>query len=383
VSSSSSTRAVGNDPDRRKLRIGFIALSDCASIVMAQALGYFAERDVHVELVRQNSWAALRDNLLAGEIDCAHCLFSLPLSVATRIGGGGNDSLRIAMVLSNNGQGITLANNMSKLGYANVWRARSSGLNARTATFAATFPGGTHDTWLRYWLRASGLNERRLIVSISPSQMVENLKHGRMIGFCAGEPWNAIAVAEEAGFTHLATQDLWRHHPEKALVVHVRCLGQQREALQAAMGAILKASRWIEAGNNTALAAAALAERGYLGCPLAQIVARMEGRYQLGLGLEVRYYGEDRLRFFRGGLVNAPRRAHALWFLAQYRRFGLLDRDPPYEALVDRLIARDLYEQVAEREHIEVPNDDMRPFELTLDGALFDPKQIAAEVARP
>jgi nitrate/nitrite transport system substrate-binding protein len=126
-----------------------------------------------------------------------------------------------------------------------------------------------------------------------------------------------------------------------------------------------------------------LAKRGYLGCPIAQIVARMEGRYQLGLGLEVRNYGEDRLRFFRGGLVNAPRRAHALWFLAQYRRFGLLDRDPPYQALVDRLIARDLYEEVAEREHVEVPNDDMRPFELTLDGALFDPKQLAAEVARP
>jgi nitrate/nitrite transport system substrate-binding protein len=348
---------------------------------MAETLGCFAERDVNVVLVRQNSWAALRDNLLAGEIDGAHCLFSLPLSVACRIGGAGNDSLRIAMVLSSNGQGITLANSMSSLGYANVWRARSSGLNALDATFAATFPGGTHDTWLRYWLRASGLDERRLIVTVSPSQMVKNLSHGRMVGFCAGEPWNAIAVTEEAGFTHLATQDLWRHHPEKALVVHERVIAERSEVLKAAMGAILKACRLIELGDSDACAST-LARPEYLDCPVSQIAPRLQGRYQLGLGLQTREYGSDRVRFFRGGLVNAPRRAHALWFMAQYRRFKLLDADPPYQRLADRLIARDLYEHVAAREHVEIPPDDMRGFEITLDGAHFDPRNLAAEVAR-
>jgi nitrate/nitrite transport system substrate-binding protein len=367
--------------DDRTLKLGFIALTDCAPLVMAHAYGYFQEREVDVQLVRQNSWAALRDNLLAGEIDGAHCLFSLPLSVACRIGGAGNTSLRIAMVLSSNGQGITLANSMRTLGYANVWRARSSGLNAQTATFAATFPGGTHDTWLRYWLRASGLDERRLIVTVSPSQMVKNLAHGRMIGFCAGEPWNAIAVAEEAGFTHLATQDLWRHHPEKALVVHERVIAERAPLLKEVMGAILKASRAIEASNGE-LCANTLARPEYLDCPVGQIAPRLQGRYQLGLGLERREYGEDRVRFFRGGLVNAPRRAHALWFLAQYRRFGLLDVDPPYQRFADRLIARDLYEQVADRERIELPPDDMRGFEVTLDGAHFDPRKLAAEVAR-
>lgn len=369
----------------RKLRIGFIALSDCAPVVMAHELGYFAERDVEVRLVRQNSWAALRDNLLAGEIDGAHCLFSLPLSVATGVGGAGNRSLRIAMVLSNNGQAITLASNLSKLGYANVWRARSSGLNAATATFAATFPGGTHDIWLRYWLRASSLNERRVIVSVSPAQMVENLKHRRMIGFCAGEPWNAIAVAEEAGFTHLATQDLWRHHPEKALVVHERVLAERPEALEGVMGALLKACAWLEQPGHVQIAATTLAGANYIQCAVGRIAPRMEGRYQIGIGLQTRFYSEDRLRFFRGGQANAPRRAHALWFLAQYRRFGLLERDPAFGALVDQLIARDLYDRVADRERIDIPDDDMSSFEITLDGALFDPQPrgIAAEIARP
>lgn len=369
--------------DRRTLNIGFIPLSDCAPIVMAHELGYFAERDLTVNLIRQNSWAALRDNLLAGEIDMAHCLFSLPLSVACGVGGARNRSLRIAMVLNNNGQAITLAGNLSKLGYANVWRARSSGLNAPTATFAATFPGGTHDIWLRYWLRASSLDERRVIISVSPAQMVSNLKHRRMIGFCAGEPWNAIAVTEEAGFTHLATQDLWRHHPEKALVVHERVLHERGPAVEAAMGAILRACAWLERTDNIPRAAAKLAEPQFLDCPVSQIAPRMEGRYQLGLGLQTRYYQDDRLRFFRGGLTNVPQRSHALWFLAQYRRFGLVDSDPPYQELADGLIAHDLFARVADRERIDVPSDDMLGFEITLDGAHFDPRSIAAEVARP
>jgi nitrate/nitrite transport system substrate-binding protein len=368
---------------QRALTLGFIALSDCAPVVMAHELGYFEERDLAVRLVRQNSWAALRDNLLAGEIDAAHCLFSLPLSVACGVGGARNRSLRIAMVLSNNGQAITLAGNLSKLGYANVWRARSSGLNAATATFAATFPGGTHDIWLRYWLRASSLDERRVIISVSPAQMVSNLKHRRMIGFCAGEPWNAIAVTEEAGFTHLATQDLWRHHPEKALVVHERVLTSKREAVEDAMGALLRACAWLDRPGNTQDAANKLAGPDYIDCPVSQIAPRMEGRYQLGLGLQTRYYGEDRMRFFRGGLANAPQRAHALWFLAQYRRFGLLVDDPPYQELADTLIEHDLFRHVADRERIDVPRDDMSSFEITLDGACFDPRAIDAEIARP
>jgi nitrate/nitrite transport system substrate-binding protein len=368
---------------QRSIRLGFIPLSDAASVVMAHELGYFAARDVQVTLVRQNSWAALRDNLLAGDIDAAHCLYSLPLSVATRLGGGGNRSLRIAMVLSNNGQAITLANNLSKLGYANVWRVRSSGLNSSHATFAATFPGGTHDIWLRYWLRASGLSSERVIATVSPAQMVDTLKHGQLVGFCAGEPWNAKAVSEEAGFTHLATQDLWRHHPEKALVVHERLLAQRKPALMDAMGAILRASAWLEMPGNSEKAAAVLARAEYVDCPVGLIAPRLSGQYQLGLGSNTRVYTEDRLRFFRGGLVNPPRRAHALWFLAQYRRFGLLRADPPFNELVNQLVLRDLYAEVVDRERIELADDDMHPFEIDLDGAMFDPHDIPAEISRP
>jgi nitrate/nitrite transport system substrate-binding protein len=163
--------------------------------------------------------------------------------------------------------------------------------------------------------------------------------------------------------------------------VHERVIEQRSELLMDAMGAILKACRWLESAAADGVAST-LSQPEYLGCPVSQIAPRLEGRYQLGLGLESRQYGEDRVRFFRGGLVNPPRRAHALWFLAQYRRFGLLEEDAPYQRLVDQLLARDLYERVADREHIELPSDDMRSFEITLDGAHFDPRDLAAEVSR-
>src|SRR3546814_17227953 len=86
---------------------------------------------------------------------------------------------------------------------------------------AMTFPGGTHDLWLRYWLRATGADESKIqIIAIPPAQMVENMTVGNMDGYCVGEPWNAVAVNNEIGFTHLTTQDIWLHHPEKALVVN-------------------------------------------------------------------------------------------------------------------------------------------------------------------
>jgi len=134
---------------------------------------------------------------------------------------------------------------------------------------------------------------------------------------------------------------------------------------------------------NSDKAAAVLARPQYVDCPVGLIAPRLAGRYQLGLGPESRTYGEDRVRFFRGGLVNAPRRAHALWFMAQYRRFGLLRSDPPYAELIDELVLRDLYAEVADRERVELADDDMQPFEITLDGGLFDPRKLDAEIARP
>jgi len=374
---------VGGGGGTRKVRLGFIALTDCASVVMAKELGYFAERDLDVTVEKQANWAATRDNLLTGEIDGAHCLFGMPFSVATGIGGNRSTDLRIAMMLNNNGQAITLNKDFASVGYGDLAKAKAA-LAAKTPTLAMTFPGGTHDLWLRYWLKAAKVDEKALkIITIPPPQMVANMKVGAMDGYCVGEPWGAVAAREGIGFTHLNTQDIWKHHPEKALVVNQKFATERGEVLQDLMAAVLKASAWLEDKTNLAKASEVIGGPAYVNAPATEIAGRLGGTYDLGVGLGERTYDEDYMRFSRGGLVNAPRRAHAIWFMAQYRRLGLLAEDPPFQQLADTLILRGAYEQAAEAAQVAVPDDDMAPFNVRLDDATFDPTEPQEEVKRP
>ncbi|MGQ0679181.1 MAG: ABC transporter substrate-binding protein [Actinomycetota bacterium] len=131
------------------IKLGFIALTDCASLVMAQELGYFKERGLNVEVIKQASWPATRDNLLSGQIDGDHVLFSMPTSLAAGIGGKPDQVLKIAMVLNNNGQAITLEKSLSAAGYADLEKAKAALAAKKDLTLAMTFPGGTHDTGIR------------------------------------------------------------------------------------------------------------------------------------------------------------------------------------------------------------------------------------------
>jgi len=389
VTSSLDGLRAGAAPSKAKQRsvrpvtLGFIALTDCASLVMAHELGYFAERDLEVTLQKQASWAATRDALLTNQIDGAHCLFSMPLSVATGLGGtAGNTSLKIAMVLNNNGQAITLKKDYAAAGYGNLTKARKV-LEAKTPTMAMTFPGGTHDTWLRYWLRATGVDESAVkIITIPPPAMVQNMSVGTMDGYCVGEPWNAVAVDQNIGFTAIASQDIWTNHPEKALVVGEQFATTKQDVLEDVMAAVLKASKWLDVRANRTKAASVLGVPEYVNATASSIEGRLAGNYQLGGGLGAKTFKDDYMTFFRNGEVNPPRAAHAIWFLAQYQRLGLLSTAPAYEKLVDAILLRDVYEKVAKAEKIAVPNDDMAPFTVKLDNATFDPAKPNLEVKR-
>ncbi|MGI8425351.1 MAG: CmpA/NrtA family ABC transporter substrate-binding protein [Actinomycetota bacterium] len=378
-----STKTGGDSgADGKPIKIGFIALTDCSSIVMAEQLGYFKEKGLDVQVIKQASWPATRDNLLNGEIDAAHCLFSMPTSLAAGIGGKPDQILKIAMVLNNNGQSITLKKDLAGVGYADLKGVKST-LGKSKRTLAMTFPGGTHDTWLRYWLLAAGIGMDDIkIIPIPPPQMVANMKVGTMDGFCVGEPWNAQAVQEDIGFTAINTQDIWQHHPEKALIVRPNLETERRDDLKAVMSAVLKASRWLDEPDNRKRAAMKVGVPAFVGAKPQVIEGRMLGKYDLGAGLGSKTYTEDYMRFFRDGKTNAPRRAHAIWFLAQYRRFGYLKQDPAYREIADRLVLSDLYQEVASAEGIAVPDDDMAPFEVKLDGVEFDPNSPEKEATR-
>lgn len=363
----------------KKVKLGFIALTDCSPLIIAKEQGFFAERGLDVELVKQANWPGTRDNLLTGQIDAAHCLFSMPFSVASGVSGTGS-GLKIAMVLNNNGQAITLNKDLKDAGYGDLAAAKAV-LEAKAPTLAMTYKGGTHDTWLRYWLKATKADLSKVkIIPVPPPQMVANMTVGNMAGYCVGEPWNAVAVKKGIGFTHLATQDLWQHHPEKALVASEKFA--QSDVLKDVMGAVLKACKWLDDLANRATSADVIGAANYVNAPAAEIRGRLTGEYDLGAGLGTKAFGEDKMTFFRDGLVNMPRKSHGIWFLTQYQRFGLLKSAPDYQAIVDSVILSDLYAEVAKKEGISLPDDDMKPFVVKLDGITFDPAKPEVEAKR-
>jgi nitrate/nitrite transport system substrate-binding protein len=366
----------------RKVKLGFIALTDCASLVMAKELGYFTARNLDVTLEKQASWAALRDALANGQIDGAHCLYSMPAALAT-LGNQPDHPLRIAMMLNRNGQAITLnAKDFAGVGYGDLPALRAK-LEAKPDKLAMTYPGGTHDLWLRYVLKAAKYEPKAdQVIPIPPPQMVANMTAGTMSGYCVGEPWNAKAVTDRVGFTFLTSQDIWQDHPEKALVVGAK-LSADEDTLGDVMGAVLAAGKWLDEAENRKKAATTLAAESYVNTPAVNIEGRLTGKYDLGAQLGSKDFAGRQMQFFQAGVVNAPRRSHTIWALAQYQRFGLLKTTPDYTALADKLVLRSLYEKVAKVEGIAVPDDDMAPFKVLIDNATFDPSKPALEVSRP
>ncbi|MBY0479909.1 MAG: ABC transporter substrate-binding protein [Chitinophagaceae bacterium] len=368
-------------PPGKKIRLGFIPLTDCAPLVAAKELGLFAKYGVDVELSKEASWANIRDKILNGELDGAHCLFSMPMSVYTGVGGKPGSEMKIAMMLSNNGQAITLSKDFCGLvGYKEINKVAAAIKNVQSrkeVTFAMTFPGGTHDIWLRNWMAAAGINQKSVgIITIPPPQMVANMKVDNMEGFCVGEPWNGVAVAQGIGFTHISTQDIWKHHPEKALVVNAQFAAKDKEDLKKVMKAIIEASIWLDDMGNRKKAAVWLSKPYYVNAPIQVIEARLMGTSEIGCDLGVQKYKDDYMTFYNKGLVATPLKANVIWFLAQYVRFGYLKTEPNYKEIAQKLILDDLFAEVAKEMKIPV-QPDMKPFKTTYDVA-FDPNNVSA-----
>ena len=380
ISTAFTTINAQNDP----IKLGFIPLTDCSPIVMAKELGLFKKYGVDVVVTKESSWANVRDKILTGELDGAHCLYTMPFSVYTGVGGKAGSEMMIAMMLNVNGQAITLSNDFcGKVGFKQMNKVlpvvAAKLKAAKEVTFAMTFPGGTHDLWLRNWMSIAGLNQKAVkIITIPPPQMVANMKVGNMDGYCVGEPWGGVAVKQGIGFTQIASQDIWKDHPEKALVVNKEFSIKRREDLKKVMKAIMEACIWLDVPANRKKAAAIIGKAPYVNAPADVIESRLMGDYNLGCNQGVEVYDNDYMLFYKGGTVNFPRKSYAIWAMAQYVRFGYLKEEPNYKAIADKLILSDLYKEVATSMKIKIPTDDMKPFSLTMDKTVFDPSNPAA-----
>ncbi len=380
ATSTSGAATGGTAPAGGKIRIGFIPLTDCASVVMAGELGLFKKHGLDVEVTKEPSWPIVRDKLATGELEASHCLFGMPFSLATGVTRAEGDELKIAMMLNNNGQATTLSTKHfgGKVGYADYKGLKTAVEELRKTkepTFAMTYPGGTHDIWMRLMLASAGIDAKTVkIKPVPPPQMVANMMAGNMDGFNVGEPWGGKAVKDGVGFTFVATQDMWQHHPEKALVVNGKFAETRRSDLKKVMMAVLEASKYLDDMKNRAKAADVVGgTQKYIPAPSEVIRARLVGDYDLGSTLGKKKFGDDTMMFYRDGATNFPRVGHGIWFMTQYQRFNMTRSEPDYEAVAKKVILQDLYREVAEEMKLTVPDDDMKPFLVKADDSTFDP----------
>ncbi len=370
--------AQGSDaPEKKEVKIGFIPLTDCASVVMASVLGIDKKYGVTIIPTKEASWAGVRDKLVNGELDFAHVLYGLVYGVHLGLAGPKKD-MAVLMNLNHNGQAITLSKKLAEKGAVNgAGLAKLMASEKREYTFAQTFPTGTHAMWLYYWLAAHGINPMKdaKVITVPPPQMVANMRVGNMDGFCVGEPWNHRAIMDGIGVTATTTQDIWKDHPEKVLGTTSEFVQKYPNTARAVTAAILEASKWIDEGlANKNKMAETIAGKAYVNTGVDAINQRILGRYQDGMGKT--WDDPNHMKFFNEGTVNFPYLTDGMWFLTQHKRWGLVKDHPDYLNVAKAVNRIDVYKQAATASKTPLPKSDMRSHKL-VDGVVWDGKDPA------
>ncbi|MEB3361742.1 MAG: CmpA/NrtA family ABC transporter substrate-binding protein, partial [Synechococcaceae cyanobacterium] len=391
---SAKSSATGpNAPEVTSATLGFIALTDAAPLIIALEKGLFAKHGMSdVKVMKQTSWAVTRDNLELGSakggIDGAHILSPMPLLLTAGTITKSKQPLPMYTLarLNVNGQGLSVSKDYladkltidNKAGLAKA--AQQAGAKGKKFKAAVTFPGGTHDLWMRYWLAANGLdpNKDADLVVIPPPQMVANMQTGTMDTFCVGEPWNQRLVNKKLGYTAAITGELWKNHPEKAFSMRADWVDQNPKAAKALLMAVQEAQIWCEDPANLNELCEITSKDKYFKASVADIKPRLAGDIDYGDGrvvknspLKMRFWSEN---------ASFPYKSHDTWFVTEDMRWGYLPADTNIDALVNKVNRADLWKEAAAAIGMakEIPASDSRGKETFFDGVVFDPENPKA-----
>lgn len=361
-------------PETSTVRFGMIALTDCASIVMAHELGFFKKFGVDSVVSKEASWAVIRDKLTLGENHATHMLLGMPFASSMGLLGSPVKPMVIPWLINRNGQAITLANQFKgKIKSAKDMKPFADKAKAAGAplTFAMTFPPGTHAMWIRYWLASGGIHPDKdvSLITIPPAQMVANMKVGKMDGYCVGEPWNLRAIADGIGFTTTTTQKMWPDHPEKVCAFTEEFAAKNPKTVTAVLKALHLSSEYIDKMENRPNVADVISRPSYINCPKEIILDRLQGKYDYGDG---RIEKDPNYMIFSQRNCNFPAKTYGYWWLSQFRRWGMVKGTPDYKGISDKVLRPDLYLTAMKELGVKVTAPDLAPAKLT-DG-VFDPK---------
>jgi nitrate/nitrite transport system substrate-binding protein len=386
--------AQGAGPEVTKAMLGFIALSDAGPLFVAKDKGLFAKYGMpDVEVAKQASWGTTRDNLVLGSegngIDGAHILTPMPYLISAGKVTQNNvpTPMYILARLNLDSQCISVAKEYAdlKLGVdaapfkAALEKKKASG---KAVKAAMTFPGGTHDLWIRYWLAAGGIDPDKDIetIVVPPPQMVANMKVGTMDCFCVGEPWNLQLINQGIGYTAVNTGEIWNKHPEKSLGMRAAFVDKYPKAAKAILMAVMEAQQWADKAENKKELATIMGKRQWMNCPVEDVYDRSAGKFDYGIPGKVVENSPHIMKYWRDH-ASYPFQSHDLWFLTEDIRWGKYEAGFDTKALIAKVNREDMWREAAKEMGVaasDIPASTSRGKETFFDGKVFDPENPAA-----
>lgn len=366
------------------LSIAFLPLTDSAPLIVARERGFAELEGIDLTLVRDTSWATVRDRLVYGQVQCAHML--APLAVAVTLGlSQAPCAIAAPFKLNDNGNTLTLSAELAAaldpdprnrvqdpVATAHDF-ANAIGLHRRKPVIGIVHRYSSHALMLRYWLAYAGVNPDRDVTLrvLPPSLMVQALRLGEIDGFIAGEPWGSVAVAEGIGEIAAAGVNIWQRGVEKVLATRADWAEANAAQLGQLLRALDRAAAWCDDPANHADLAALLARPDHVGQPAELIAQALAGRMPLMRGGDVVDL-PDFLVFHRGA-ANFPWRSQALWIYSQFVRWGMVEPGEEAERAAAGVFRSDLYRSALAGRGVAMPGASMK-----VEGALTNPLAAAS-----
>ncbi len=390
------------------IRAGFLPLLDSAILIVAREKGFAFDKGIELQLLRETSWANIRDRISVGQLDVAHML--APLPVAQNLGLSPlKNRIIVPFALGLGGNAITVSNDLFQKLDGIDHRCRTSPARAGAAlkavisnplqpklTFSVVHAFSSHAYELRYWMAACGIDPTRdvNITIVPPSMMADALASGEIDGFCVGEPWNSVAVAAGSGTILTTKSAIWRSSPEKVLGITEKWAIANPETVDALIVALHHSAFWCQDLQNYEELASILSSESYVGVPASILESTLACNLP-GLGPVDDFIG------FSNRAANFPWQSHALWFFSQMVRWNEIAFSDTAEDAARSTYRPDIYRRALAKAGVSMPGGSSKVEgtlkiatlmpalggELLLgpdgffDGKTFDPDQIKSYIA--
>ncbi|BAZ32524.1 twin-arginine translocation pathway signal [Cylindrospermum sp. NIES-4074] len=383
-------------PEVTTATLGFVAVSSCIPLIIAKAKGFFTKYGMpDVKVVKQPSWAILRDKLMLGAadegVDGAHLLFPMAYLMATgEICYGRKVPMYILARLNVNGQGISVANSYQdlKLGLdssplKSIFAQKTQA--GETVRCAVPYRRVTGDFFMRWWLANGGIDPDRdtSVIVVPPPQMVASMRSGSMEAFCVVDPWHQRLIKQKLGYSTVTTGELWNNHPEKALAVRAAWVDKYPQAAKMLLAAVLEAQIWCDQPENKQELLQIVSQRQWMGVKSDVIGDRLLGKFDYGNGRVVEN-SPHAIKYWRDQ-ASYPFKSHDLWFLIEDMRWGNRSPDFATKPLIDAVNREDLWRDAAKLigQEAAIPASTSRGVEKFFNGLEFDPENPLAYLHTP